>query len=356
MPKHPYSSLPSIAFWRAAVAEVDAAPSGTYCTPKWRISTTDRIATAGSCFAQHLGCRLQAEGFNVLDFEPAPKLLAADRRMTHGYGIYSARYGNIYTARQMLQLAQEALGERPMSEDVWEHHGRYVDALRPTVDPEGHATPEAVLLHRRRHLTMVRRLLEHADLLVFTLGLTETWEDRTSGRVYPVCPGAAAGTFDPLRHAFRNLTFQETLEDLIALRALLHKMNRPKSMRMLLTVSPVPLAATASGRHVMQATIYSKSILRGVAGQMTDLFEDIDYFPSYEIVSSPWTSERNYASDARSVTDAAVARVMGIFMEVHSDGAAPAVAAAKPPAPDHDAAMAVKCDEELLEAFGPRGA
>ena len=38
----------------------------------------------------------------------------------------------------------------------------------------------------------------------------------------------------------------------------------PKA-RLVLTVSPVPLAATASGSHVLPATIYSKSVLRAAA-------------------------------------------------------------------------------------------
>ena len=37
-------------------------------------------------------------------------------------------------------------------------------------------------------------------------------------------------------------------------------------LRFLLTVSPVPLTATASGQHVLTATTYSKSVLRSAAG------------------------------------------------------------------------------------------
>lgn len=360
MTDNPYSSLPASAYWRSAVAETGATPDTTYFTPKWPITRENRIATAGSCFAQHIGRRLKSAGYTVLDAEPAPALLPPERHMDHGYGIYSARYGNVYTARQMLQLAQEAFGIIPISKAIWAMRGRYVDPLRPTIDPKGHGTPQVVVDHRRYHLERVRDLLLKADLMVFTLGLTETWEDMKTGRVLPVCPGTVAGTFDPQRYRFVNLTFQETWEDMVALRALLQSQRAGRRTRMLLTVSPVPLTATASGKHVMQATTYSKSVLRAVAGQMTDTFADVDYFPSYEIVLNPWAKNPRYAGNMRSVLDSSVEVVMNTFMEVHSASTTPAVAA--PPIADlaarteeeeADEAMAVKCDEELLDAFGP---
>jgi len=148
---------------------------------------------------------------------------------------------------------------------------------------------------------------------------------------------------------------------MVALRALLRQQSSGARMRMLLTVSPVPLTATASGRHVMQATTYSKSVLRAVAGQMTEMFEDVDYFPSYEIVSNPWAEGTRYARNMRSVLDSSVELMMGTFMAVRSGTELPRAAEASaivetamPRAGDEaDLVMAVKCDEELLDTFGP---
>jgi hypothetical protein len=131
--------------------------------------------------------------------------------------------------------------------------------------------------------------------------------------------------------------------------------------RVLLTVSPVPLTATASGQHVLVATVQSKSVLRAVAGEICAAREGVDYFPSYEIVSNPWSGTGSYAANLRSVTDAAVDRVMRTFLAVHrpaegeAAGAPPAVAAEPVAAEEEDEAMRVRCDEELLDAFG-RGA
>ncbi|MEZ4433235.1 MAG: hypothetical protein R3F65_12570 [bacterium] len=65
-----------------------------------------------SCFAQHVGPALRAGGFDLLDVEPPPPALPAEHHARFGYGLYSARHGNIYTARQLRQIAEQALGVR----------------------------------------------------------------------------------------------------------------------------------------------------------------------------------------------------------------------------------------------------
>ena len=52
--------------------------------PKFPIDRTMPIATAGSCFAQHIGRAMRTRGFNVLDAEPAPPGL--DERGAQAFG------------------------------------------------------------------------------------------------------------------------------------------------------------------------------------------------------------------------------------------------------------------------------
>jgi hypothetical protein len=367
---HPYSSLPDRALWRKGVAEVAGESHMQIYERKWPIAREMKIATAGSCFAQHIGRNLREGGFNVLDFEPAPSGLPIERHHEFGYSIYSARYGNVYTARQMLQVAQEAFGERPKSAHVWERGGRYFDALRPTVEPNGLTSPDVVRAHRAYHLELVRALLLNADVFIFTLGLTETWIDRDDGTVFPVCPGVIAGEFDSERYAFHNLSFVEIRDDLQKFRELLHRKQPTKLAKILLTVSPVPLTATASGSHVMPATVYSKSVLRAVAGDLSARHADIDYFPSYEIITNPWRVGVFYDSNLRSVSKRGVETVMMTFMAAHggaredrTEDGLPVEALHKPPFPVPEASalvaenndMDLVCDEELLDAFGARG-
>ena len=42
-----------------------------------------------------------------------------DLYQKYGFSMYSARYGNIYTVKQLLQLAQEVAGERKPQNYIW---------------------------------------------------------------------------------------------------------------------------------------------------------------------------------------------------------------------------------------------
>lgn len=309
----PYMKLDARAYWRTGLAEVAYPPPDIY-RPKWALRKDDRIVTAGSCFAQHVGRALRRNGFNVLDGELRPEGIAPEVETAHGYGMYSARYGNIYTTRQLRQLLDEAWGGAPAFDDVWQREGRFHDALRPNVDPAGLADAAAVRAARTLHLARVREVFAQADVFIFTLGLTEAWLHRPTGQVYPTAPGTVAGSYDPAIHAFANFRAAEVRADLEAALARLRGLN--PALRVLLTVSPVPLTATASGQHVLAATTYSKAVLRSVAGEMAEDHPEVDYFPSYEIVTSS-KADGFFEPNFRSVTEAGVARVMAVFTRAH---------------------------------------
>ena len=75
----------------------------------------------------------------------------------------------------------------------------------------------------------------------------------------------------------------------------------------------LPLTATADKAHVLLATTYSKSTLRAVAGDLAASSDDIDYFPSYEIISQPPTRGIFFEPNMRSVSQRGVDLVMGHF-------------------------------------------
>ena len=103
---------------------------------------------------------------------------------------------------------------------------------------------------------------------------------------------------------------------------------------MLLTVSPVPLIATYENRHVLQSTTYSKAVLRAVAQEVCDSMALVDYFPSYEIITTHAHKGRYFKEDLRDVTWGGVENVMNVFKrhylegvsEVASNAAAPQAA------------------------------
>ena len=347
MARSPYNGLPQRAFWRGGVAGVGAFDLPDLYHPRFALTRETRVFTAGSCFAQHVGAAMKDAGLKVIDSEPALRGMPPDTARRFGYGTYSARTGNIYTLRQFRQLIEEMLGLFTPAQPVWARDGRYWDALRPGVEPEGLTHPDHVTEMRAHHLVALGRALEQADLMVFTLGLTEGWEDRATGTAYPTAPGTIAGDYDPDRYVFRNYGVAESIEDFTALEAMLAEIN--PDLKWLLTVSPVPLAATATDAHVLTANVRSKAVLRVVCDILCDGSDRVDYFPSYELVMSPAHQGGAFAPDLRSVRPEVVDGIMALFLAAHDLVPAPKVGDALDRDPQDDAV----CEDILLDAFRP---
>ncbi len=307
---NPYSNQPERAFWsKAAAAQHITNITGLFDGIPDLASL--RIATAGSCFARHIGKFLKSRGLQYLDYEPAPPFLSAAEAEQYGYGVFSCRYGNIYTARQLRQLFDEAFGRRLPQDAVWKKQGRYYDALRPSAEPRGFVSLEELTVLRSVHLSHVRTMFMNLDLFVFTLGLTEAWISNRDGTVYPVAPGVVAGEFQPEACRFHNFRYSEVHADMVYFIEALRTVN--PTARVLLTVSPVSLAATATDQHVLVATTYSKSVLRSVAGDLASDIPGVFYFPSYEIITGAPGRHMFYNPDLRTVCEAGVATVMQHF-------------------------------------------
>lgn len=346
----PYEGLSARQFWKTGVQPFASDTIQEIYSPKWPIDGL-RIATAGSCFAQEIAKAMRARKYNVLDVEPRPPGILDKLANEYGYGLYSARHGNIYTARHLLQLTQEALGILEISPRLYvlEKKGRYFDAFRPTVEPKGLPSAEEVVEQRYDHLSRFRSLLSQCDLFIFTLGLTEAWFHKHADIVYQIAPSRTSGTYDPDQNEFRNLRFSEIVSDMLAFRDLAKSVN--PGMRFLLTVSPVPLVATAVPQHVLVSTVRSKSVLRAVAGELSESFDDIDYFPSFELLSTPFLGTGFFEENKRSVKRTGVEAVMKSFFAAHegteqktTTGTATATKTVEE----------VVCEDALLEAFAPR--
>jgi hypothetical protein len=309
----PYLAVPREARWREVMAGCSPQQIDPHFQSRLRISRSDRVASAGSCFAQRISHALQTSGYHYLCTERGSPFLGEQERREAGYGLYSARYGNIYTALQLLQLLHRAYGSFNPSEPLWQlPSGSFVDPYRPSVQAGGFASEAECLWDRQAHLAAVRQVFEQADVFIFTLGLTETWCTLSDGAALPVCPGSAAGgQFDPARYQFCNFGVDEVSAHLDAFIGELQAVN-PKA-QILLTVSPVPLMATMEPRHVLQATVYSKSVLRVVAERAVRQYAHVHYFASYEIVNSSGDSRAFFQDDLRTVSDAAVAQVIACF-------------------------------------------
>lgn len=348
---HPYENLGPHAYWKTAVAQPGAEGLTGLWQPKFKIEGDAPIVTAGSCFAQHIGKALAGRGYNWMDCEPAPPFLLGETARDHGYGVFSFRTGNIYTPNMLLQWLRMAFGGDVKKAEVWCQDDRWFDPLRPAIEPGGFASRDELFEARAATCHALRRAVSDARVFVFTLGLTESWLNADTGLEYAMCPGTAAGTFDADQHTFLNRNLRGVSRTLGTVLRLLKRRN-PK-LKVLLTVSPVPLTATASDKHVLTATSYSKSVLRAAAGLASDEFAMVDYFPSYEIITHPVFQGRFFEDNLRSVRPEGVETVMKHFFadQARTFGKPKMVAGTgqsdAPVLVEED----VRCEEELLDAF-----
>jgi hypothetical protein len=315
-----------------------------------KINRETKVATAGSCFAQHIARYLKQTGFNYYIAEPGHPVLPESVRLANNYGLFSARYGNIYTARQLLQLFQRAYGLFCPVDACWKvDENIYLDPFRPTAQPGGFISEREMLLDREQHLTSVRKMFETLDVFVFTLGLTECWVSRSDGAVFPICPGVEGGEFNKSRHLFVNETVHDVVSEMSSFLMHLARVN-PRA-EVILTVSPVPLAATARrDQHVLAATTYSKSVLRVAAEMLVSQFPHVHYFPSYEIITGSFSRGSYFADDLRNVLENGVSHVMELFMKhITSDVPAAPIRPAAVPAENGPTDSRQKLAAQLIQ-------
>jgi hypothetical protein len=354
----PYNELPPQAFFRN-LGDLDR---DILLQPDriLSIGPADKIISAGSCFAAKIAESCRESGLTYL-FSDDRCSSDPNEIQEESHAFFSLRYGNIYTTRHLTQLLRRATGkvviQPPISVDK---NGRYRNLSRPST--LSYSSIDLVREDDDAHLSNIRKLLERATVFAFTLGLTEQWIDSETGITFPSAPGCGFGEFDASRHFFHNATFFEVVEELRESIALLREIN--PNLSIIFTLSPVPLVATYTGASAIEATFYSKSLLRQAIAEVVSKPMSGDpptlYFPSYEIVTNPFRVTENFSSDMRSVTKLGVNRVMEQFREwfVSKAVSEPRVSVITPDQPESLAVMAddmtitrdaePECDEENI--------
>lgn len=346
----PYDTLPPSAFWRTGVAAQPPKAVGDLYRPKFKIAPQTRVMTVGSSFAQHLHHALLRRNWSVLDFETPKVSLPRATLNRFGYGLFSARYGAIYSVRQLVQLLCETYDLVTPVDPVWRRaDGRYIDAQRPSIEPDGYDTAEQVLEARAFHLKRLRKTFERTDALVFTLGTTDAWAHSHDGTVFPSPPGMFGMPENAKPYAPHSAGFSDIVEDLAVLRDLGKGLN--PNFKLLLTVSPVPQAVTTTGDHALTANGYCKSILRAAVGEFARAHDDVDYFPSYEIATNPATGGSFFQTGKRWLSPDGVSSATVLFFAAHKT----APAAVQSPSTDAaqraaDLEDELQCEDVLLEA------
>jgi hypothetical protein len=154
----------------------------------------------------------------------------------------------------------------------------------------------------------MRRHILAADCVIITLGLTEVFFQQHNGRAICAAPGYCGG--GGIGCEFRATEYPENFSNIERVIEILSEVN--SKAHVILTVSPVPLAATWSGVDHAIANTESKGALRAVAGAIVRRFEHVHYFHSSELVMH---ADRHsvFKEDARHVLPEYVASIMCDF-------------------------------------------
>lgn len=218
------------------------------------------ILAFGSCFASNIRVHLQDRGYNVLTNKSSK---AHVTKMGDGL---------LHTHAILQQF-----------EWVWENKVP-VAPLWDQYNPEEFGFNEPARIE-------TKELFETAELFIITLGLSEIWFDEPTGEVFWRVPPREK--IDPARHKFRVASFSETKENIHRICQLIQTHN--SSAKIVITVSPVPLAASFRELSALSANAASKSIVRAAVDEFfreeAQDSERLFYFPSYDVVTSAFDNQ-----------------------------------------------------------------
>lgn len=309
-----YSSTSAQAFENARQNELRRYPSpdtdgeriyplvSPSAAPSFRIGKDDSVFAIGSCFARNLEGALHKAGMNVLSRK-------IDLGKIGDEVGAASNFLNKYTAASILNDLRWALERASFpGEDI-------IYAVRTGVycDPQLGLIrlpyPLADIMDMRTRYLDAMAQVNDADVVIITLGYVETWFDKELGLYLNIAPPPALCAQFPDRFEFRVLGFEDVRLALEEIYALL-KTHRSKPLKMLLTVSPVPLVSTFRDVDVLVANTYSKSVQRAAAETFVADKPDVDYFPSYESVTLSNPTICWARGDYRHVSPDIVARIM----------------------------------------------
>jgi len=278
-----------------------------YVRPVFKLAKGEPVFAIGSCFARGIEKVLMKRGFQVVsaaaDFE---HLQPSNRDVT------PLGFTNKYTTYSMLNELRWALepAAKFPEDSLVDVDGQH--CIDPHINPTLKLTDRAGTLERRRIMGEVNARIRGCRVVFMTLGLVEVWYDTQAKVHLNTTPSREMLQRYPGRYEFAVSNYIQNLENMQRLHALLAKYGHPQ-LQIVVTTSPVPLNATFSGQDIVTANTYSKSTLRAVTQDFAAAHDNVQYFPSYEIVMNSARST-SWERDLRHVRGTMTNHVMNVFM------------------------------------------
>ena len=243
------------------------------------LSRSDRVFTLGSCFAQHM----------------------AERLLYYKFSCSSNSYGTLFHPIPLLQNLTDALKQADIDEDLFLERDEIV--FHYSFHSSVWAESKNDLKKKLQDLqSSVAKGLKESKLLILTFGTAFLYQ-LLSGKPVANCHKQPKDAFN------KELSSPEEIQNVFYSFYTELKKQNPK-IQILLTVSPV--------RHIrdgVHENNLSKSALLLACDAIQNTFEDLHYFPAYEIVIDELRDYRFYEKDRVHPNDEALAYVWGKFAE-----------------------------------------
>jgi hypothetical protein len=249
-----------------------------------KIQLDDKIFLIGSCFADHIGNLLSAYKFKTL-LNP---------------------FGVIYNPHSIFRLLIDSTNNRGLDENgLFEYEGIYRHFDFHSDISAG--SKDEFYRRYERASADTREFTRTAEWLIISMGTSIVFEHKNYRKIVSNCHKLPGGEFNQ-----RFLSPEEILSEFESFYHSVSGMN--KRLKIILTVSPV--------RHIrstLEKNSQSKAILRYVAGQLAEKWDNVKYFPSYELMMDDLRDYRFYMPDMLHPNEVAIDYIWKKFTDAYFD-------------------------------------
>lgn len=247
-----------------------------------KIELSHAILAMGSCFAQHIGQKLQDHKFNV-NINP---------------------FGTLFNPQSIFKLVDQAALNKHLealeiveTQGVFHHFDLHSDLSNIDKDD--------LLINANYKLREVGTQLSTTSVIIYTFGTSLVYELKKNGEIVANCHKIPSDQFNR-----RFLEIDEIIQGFKVNYDLVKSMNR--DTRFILTVSPV-----RHQKESFEQNNVSKSILRISCEKIVEMFPNVEYFPAFEIMMDELRDYRFYAEDMLHPNSVAIDYIWQKFGDVY---------------------------------------
>ncbi len=249
------------------------------------ISHQDQLMTLGSCFAEEIGQKL----------------------VTNKFKTRVNPFGTIFNPLSIFELIGLAMKPTSSIEDaILERDGLYYHyKFHSSYRSE---TKSGLLTMIQDRLEQTRKQLTKTKVLFLTFGTAWAYQDKNSQMLVANCHK------QPQKHFNKYLLgYEEILTSFMGMKESLQEIN--PNLQIVLTVSPV-----RHTKETLSLNAASKSVLKLACHYLSDMAENVNYFPSYEIMLDDLRDYRFYEKDLIHPNEQAIDYIWDVFTKTFCTG------------------------------------